>query len=227
MVYSSHEGELTTLAASDDTRNDVAYTGVPGITNAETDLGGRGQNTITFRNRDDIGLTLEYFLDSQGDVVFLDPRAPSMYGPQPGNVEHILKLAGSYAWENGFEVGAVEFWNSGTIYSRTFLASSRHLPVLGDPYEFGGVTAPWVEDGAVGTSETGSYGTLDLRAKYTMDVFDDRYQAEFFLDIFNALDDQASIRHQDLSAGGDGFGFGQANNWVEPRRFYLGARLSV
>jgi len=164
--------------------------------------------------------------DFQGDVVFLDPRAPNMYGKQPGNVEHILKLAGSYAWENGFEVGAVYFWNSGTIYSRTFSASGRHLPVLGDEYEFGGVTASWVEDGAVGVNATESYGTLDLRAKYTLDLFDDRYQAEFFLDIFNALDDQAPNRHQDLSVGDGVYQFGESNNWVAPRRFYLGARLS-
>ncbi|HEX2139999.1 MAG TPA: TonB-dependent receptor [Woeseiaceae bacterium] len=164
--------------------------------------------------------------DFQGDVVFLDPRAPNMYGPQPGNVEHILKLAGSYAWENGFEVGAVYFWNSGTLYSETFLASSRHLPILGAAYEHGGVTAPWVAEGAVGAFKTDSYGTLDLRAKYTMDLFDDRYQAEFFLDIFNALDDQAPIRNQDLASGDGVYEFGVSNNWVEPRRFYLGARLS-
>lgn len=164
--------------------------------------------------------------DFQGDLVVLDPRAPNMYGPQPGNVEHILKLAGSYAWDNGFEVGAVYAWNSGTVYSRTFLILSRHLPVFGDPYEAGGVTQPWVEEGAVGAFETDSYGTLDLRAKYTMDLWDDRYQAEFFLDVFNVLDDQAPIRSQDLASGDGVYSFGQANNWVEPRRLYLGARLS-
>lgn len=63
-----------------------------------------------------------------------------------------------------------------------------------------------------------------MRAKYT-------YQApvgelEFFLDIFNILDNQAAIAEQDL-VGGDGvYDFGEANDWVEPRRFYLGARYS-
>ena len=38
--------------------------------------------------------------------------------------------------------------------------------------------------------------------------------------------DQAAIREQDL-LGGDGvFAFGEENAWVEPRRFFLGARLS-
>ncbi len=83
-----------------------------------------------------------------------------------------------------------------------------------------------MEDGAVGAFKTDPYGTLDVRVKYTRSLWDDRYQAEFFLDIFNILDDQAPIRNQDLGAGGGGFTFGEANNWVEPRRFYLGARLS-
>ena len=164
--------------------------------------------------------------DFQGDALFLDPRAPNMYGPQPGNVEHMLKLAGSYAWENGFEVGAVYFWNSGTLYSQTFSAQGRHLPVPGPAFEAGGINMNWIAEGAVGGLKTGSHGTLDLRAKYTMGVFDDRYQAEFFLDIFNALDDQAPIREQDL-LGGDGvFDHGEPNAWVEPRRLFLGARLS-
>ena len=61
--------------------------------------------------------------------------------------------------------------------------------------------------------------------KYIVD-FGDAYTAEFFLDVFNVLDDQATRRVQDLSGGGDGFSFGQANDWVLPRRFYLGARMS-
>jgi Carboxypeptidase regulatory-like domain len=164
--------------------------------------------------------------DFQGDVLRLDPRAPNMFGPQPGNVEHILKLAGSYAWENGFEVGAVYFWNSGTLYSETFEASGRHLPITGDTFEFAGTTRPWIAENSVGSRKTPSYGTLDVRAKYTMDLWDDRYQAEFFLDVFNVLDDQATVRQQDLAAGDGVFEFGEDNNWVDPRRLYLGARLS-
>ena len=31
--------------------------------------------------------------DFQGDVLFLDPRAPNQYGVQPGSIEHLFKLA--------------------------------------------------------------------------------------------------------------------------------------
>lgn len=166
--------------------------------------------------------------DFQGDVIWLDPRAPGQSGDQPGNIAHLAKLAGSYRWDNGLEVGATYAWNSGTRYSETFAASGRHLPVrvaTADAYDFQGVTARWLREDAVGCCVTPSFGTLNARVKYVWD-FADRYSAEFFLDIFNVLDDQAVRREQDLSAGADGFDFNQANDWVTPRRFYLGARMS-
>lgn len=164
--------------------------------------------------------------DFQGDVIWLDPRAINATGPQPGNVEHILKLLGSYRWDNGIEVGGSYVWNSGTLYSQTFAASGRHLPTRVDTaFVDNGVSARWLAPGSIGAESTPSYGTLNARVKYTMD-FADRYTAEFFLDIFNVLDDQAPIRQMDL-AGGDGvFQFGQASAWVLPRRFFLGARMS-
>ena len=164
--------------------------------------------------------------DFQGDLLRLDPRAPGMYGDQPGNVEHLIKLAGSYRWDNGLELGATYAWNSGTLYSITQSVARRHFPVVVDtPYEFQGVTDNWTDEGTVGTQSTPSFGILNARAKYVMD-FGDSYTAEFFLDIFNVLDNQAVRREQDLLAGGDGFAFGEGNAWIEPRRFYLGARLS-
>ncbi|WP_286272483.1 TonB-dependent receptor [Thalassotalea hakodatensis] len=163
--------------------------------------------------------------DFQGDWEVLDPRAPNMYGKQPGNIEHQAKVLGTYYFENGIEVGAVYNWNSGTRYSKTFALYGRHLPLMEEnAYEFGGWNTEWVQDGVVGSDVTPSYGTLDIRVKYVHEF--DNYKAEFFLDIFNALDDQAPIRVQDL-AGGDGtFSYGEEMEWVEPRRFYLGARIS-
>lgn len=163
--------------------------------------------------------------DYQGDVAWLDPRAPGVYGDQPGNMQHLVKLFGSYKFDNGIEVGGVYHWNSGTLYSNTFSAGGRHLPTPGPAYEYGGHTTTWVPEGTVGVNESPSYGTLDLRVKYTYD-FGEHYQAEFFLDVFNALDDQAVRREQDLVAGDGVYSFGEAVDWVKPRRFYLGARLS-
>ncbi|MBB1416605.1 MULTISPECIES: TonB-dependent receptor [unclassified Pseudoalteromonas] len=163
--------------------------------------------------------------DFQGDWEILDPRAPNMYGKQPGNVEHQFKILGTYYFDNNFEVGAVYNWNSGTRYSKAQLISGRYLPLqVDEAYEFGGYETNWVADNSVGSEVTPSYGTLDIRVKYTHDF--DQYKAEFFLDIFNILDDQATTVEQGLASGDGNFAFGEATDWVEPRRFYLGARLS-
>lgn len=163
--------------------------------------------------------------DFQGDVVWLDPRAPGMSGDQPGNIEHIFKVAGSYFFDNGIEVGAIYNWNSGMIYSETWSVASRHLPIRVDTaYEAGGTTQRWVDSDSIGSHKNKSYGTLDLRVKYSH-MFG-KYNAEFFLDVFNVLDEQSSIRQQDLLAGDGVYDFGKAMDWVEPRRFYIGTRVT-
>jgi hypothetical protein len=163
--------------------------------------------------------------DFQGDVVWLDPRSPNQYGKQPGNVEWLAKVAGSYRFDFGLELGATYRWNSGLRYSRTWSIYGRHLPMrVDEAYEDMGVTSRWIAPDAVGGYTASSYGTLDLRAKYTLPI--GRFDAEFFVDIFNVLDDQAATREQDLSAGDGVFDFGQPVDWVEPRRFYLGTRFS-
>jgi hypothetical protein len=164
--------------------------------------------------------------DFQGDVVFLDPRGPNANGDQPGNTEHLIKLAGSYRWDNGVEVGGTFNWNSGTLYSETFAASGRHLPVrVATAYDDQGTVQRWLEPGAIGGQETESYGILDLRVKYVFE-FGENLATELFLDVFNVLDNQAARRNQDLSSGADGFSFNEPNDWVDPRRFFLGARVS-
>ena len=50
-------------------------------------------------------------------------------------------------------------------------------------------------------------------------------EVDFFLDIFNVLDDQQVIRVQDLTGGGEGFEFLEGINFVQPRRYFIGARL--
>ena len=165
--------------------------------------------------------------DFQGDWIALDPRAPNQYTTQPGNIDHLLKLAGSYRWDNGLEVGATYSWNSGTAYSRTWLIYGRHLPDmhLDTPYEHRGVVDNWVKDDAIGGETTPSYGVLNARVKYVVE-FGDSTDVEFFLDVFNVLDDQAVTREQDLLDGGDSWDYQEASNWVLPRRLYLGARMS-
>jgi Tfp pilus assembly protein PilW len=164
--------------------------------------------------------------DFQGDAVWLDPRAPNQWGPQPGNIKHLVKLAGSYQWDNGIEIGATYFWNSGLLYSEAWRIGGWHLPSRVDTaYEDNGVTTRWLAPNSVGSHSSSSYGSLNLRAKYVLD-FGSSYSAEFFVDIFNALDNQAATREQDLLRGDGVYDFGEDNAWVLPRRFYLGVRLS-
>ena len=56
--------------------------------------------------------------DFQGDVIYLDPRAPNQTGDQPGLIAHVFKVSSSYSWDNGFQVGGNWRWNSGTYAAR-------------------------------------------------------------------------------------------------------------
>lgn len=164
--------------------------------------------------------------DFAGDVLFLDPRAPNVYGTQPGSVDHLFKVAGSYKLFNRLELGGVYNWNSGSHASRTALQSGRNLPQqVHDPYVFGNISEQWLEEDVVGTLTNPSYGTLDLRAAWSQPL-PRSTSLELFVDLFNALNDQAVIREQDLVAGqGPGLEFGKPLTFVQPRRFYLGARF--
>lgn len=164
--------------------------------------------------------------DLQGDFIFLDPRGPNMYADQPGNIEHSARAFGTYYFDNGIEIGAVYNWNSGTSYTKAgSIQYRRYVPIqVETPYDFGGHTDRWIAEGSIASEKTPAYGTLDMRVKYSYDFGED-YTAEFFLDIFNVFDDQATIEEEQLISGSGSFAFGEAKDWVEPRRFYLGAKL--
>ena len=162
--------------------------------------------------------------DFQGDWLAIDPRAPNMWGRQPGNIEHQFKAFGSYEFNFGLELSAVFNWNSGIIYSRSQLISSRYLPIMGEEYEFDGIYDTWVLPNSIGAETGPSYYTLDMRAKYVKEL--PVGELEFFVDVFNVLNKQSPISHMALVDGNGVYAFGQPNDWVEPRRAYLGVRYS-
>ena len=82
----------------------------------------------------------------------------------------------------------------------------------------------WIAGDALGFIDGNEYGVLDVRGSYLWSV-NDRVEVDFFLDIFNLLDQQDVIRVQDLLGGGDGFEYLEGIDFVEPRRYFLGARL--
>ncbi|MCH9650241.1 MAG: TonB-dependent receptor [Deltaproteobacteria bacterium] len=172
--------------------------------------------------------------DFQGDVIWLDPRAPNQQGPQPGLVEHLFKVAGTYQFDNGISLGGKYRWNSGALASNSFRTSGRNIPcrvartACGTSdiptFDFAGTTQAWIQPGNVGGFENPSYGILDLRLSYLWRL-GGRWEADFFLDVFNALDEQDITQSQTLVAGRDGVEFGEGLEFVEPQRFFLGARL--
>jgi hypothetical protein len=61
--YASHEGELSSLAADQSSRNDVAYLG-GNPTGRDLPLGGLGSDSITSRDGTEMKITAEYYLDT-------------------------------------------------------------------------------------------------------------------------------------------------------------------
>jgi hypothetical protein len=161
----------------------------------------------------------------------LDPRAPNRTGVQPGLVEHLFKVHSSYNWDNGFQVGGGYRWNSGVTLNRNEgQAFSRSLPDrVATPFGFGGFPGgtfddQWIAPDALGFIDGNSYGVFDLRGAYLWSP-NDRLDVDFFVDVFNVLDEQDVTIVQDLVSGGQGFAFLEGKEFVQPRRFFLGARL--
>jgi hypothetical protein len=163
--------------------------------------------------------------DFQGDVLFLDPRAPNQLGKQPGSIAHIFKIGGSYRFPFGFQFGATYMYNSGTLSSKTFRASGRNLPeTVHVPFEFAGITDFWIAPDTVGALTNPAADLLNLRLEYIHNF--GQVKAEIFADCFNVLNDQGAVREQDLVAGQGTRAFGDEILWNLPRAFFLGARLS-
>ncbi|MNS44347.1 TonB-dependent Receptor Plug Domain protein [compost metagenome] len=162
--------------------------------------------------------------DFQGDWLALDPRAPNVWGKQAGNIEHQFKAFGSYDFDFGLQVSGVFNWNSGSLYTPADVVQSRFLPPMSGGYEFGGVVDSWVLPGFVGAEKNPSYYTFDMRFKYVRDL--PIGEAEFFLDIFNVLDQQSTTSVVANRAGSGQYSYQDPNNWVAPRRAYLGVRYS-
>jgi hypothetical protein len=163
--------------------------------------------------------------DFAGDVLWLDPRAPNMYGTVPGTIHHLFKGGGSYTTKWGIEIGGGYRWNSGTVVNRTFLSSSRRLPFrVATPFEFAGITNQrWVAPDSVGAVKNPSWGQFDVRLQYIRPI--SKLTTEFFVDVFNLFNGQDATRVEDLVAGTGTTAFGDEITWVSPRRAFFGARV--
>ncbi|MDP1913552.1 TonB-dependent receptor [Brevundimonas sp.] len=161
--------------------------------------------------------------DFQGDWVALDPRAPNVYGQQPGNIKHQFKAYGAYDFDFGLQVAGVFNWNSGALYTPSQLIYGRYFAPMSAPYQYYGVTDSYLSQ-PPGTETGPSYYTFDMRFKYEHAL--PFGNAEFFLDIFNVLNNQAATDEQKLVSGSGLYAYQEATNWVAPRRAYVGVRFS-
>lgn len=163
--------------------------------------------------------------DFAGDDLQFDPRSPNLYGKLPGGIDHIFKVAGSYRFDFGLEVGGSYNWNSGTYDTLAVISSARYLPIgVDEEFDFNGTSYAWTDPDAVGAIENDSYGTLDLRTSYVWAVTE-AIDVDLFIDMFNVFDDQATILSEAAVGGANGIAFGEGKQFVQPQRFFLGARL--
>jgi hypothetical protein len=209
---------LGTLAGGE--RN---YTGLEvTLTKYKTD-NWNGQASYTY-NEADGNTNSDGNADYQGDLIFLDPRAPNVFGPQPGNIKHQFKAYASYDFDFGLQVSGVFNWNSGALYTPAAIVGGRYFAPTVAAYQYNGVTDTYLAPGRVGSQSNPSYYTFDMRFKYVKDL--PIGAAEFFLDVFNVMDQQSATSVMPVLAGSGLYGYQEANAWVAPRRAYLGVRYS-
>lgn len=162
--------------------------------------------------------------DFAGDVLWLDPRAPNMYGTVAGTIKNLFKTGGSYTTRFGLELGGSFRYNSGTIVNKAQFASSRRLPIeVTTAYDFNGVSDFWVTPDAIGTVHNPGWGQFDARIQYVRKM--GKATGEAFLDIFNVTNNQGAVRLQDLTAGSGTTRFLDEFQWLNPRNAFVGFRV--
>ncbi len=180
--------------------------------------GWQGMFSTTFTNATGNSLS-SGDADFQGDSARVDPRAPWMNGTLIGSIDHQFKGYLSYTVQDGFlkglNVGATGVYLSGQHYSRGLGAYGRILQ------------GPFIPDfdASPGERVGPAYANLDARIKYGF-TFATKFKGEVFVDIFNVTNRQAATALEESSNGVSGGRFGEAIGWQQPRRFYLGARVS-
>ena len=164
--------------------------------------------------------------DFQGDVLFLDPRAPNQYGTQPGLIRHLVEGRRFVHLADGPAVRRHVRLELRRSHQPHVPGVDRNLPIRvlsAEAYSFGGTTQRWIAPDTVGAYQNPGYATFDLRTQYNKRV--GKYNYEVFVDMFNLFNAQSTILENDLVAGLGTVPFGGEVQWVLPRRAFLGARV--
>ncbi|MBN1225281.1 MAG: TonB-dependent receptor [Candidatus Aminicenantes bacterium] len=149
-----------------------------------------------------------------GDMPEIDPRNPWMWGPLPGTIPHILKLFGTYRSPIGLNVGAIFYWQSGIVYTESYMQK--------DDYMNWPLNNQWTELVQSGQEHGPSWYNVDLKLSYPL-----RWRGtslELFLDVYNLTDNQAGW-FVEPSRNNAQWDYQQINRVLSPRRIYLGARF--
>ncbi|MCZ7649834.1 MAG: TonB-dependent receptor [Thermoanaerobaculia bacterium] len=156
--------------------------------------------------------------DLQGDFVFLDPRQPYMWGPLPGTIENQAKLFGSWRTPWRVELGGLVYWNDGAVFTEALRWRPTGSNIL---YNYQRPDGSWVR---TGQEKHPGYTTVDLRLALPVRI--GRVDASFFVDVFNALDEQDPIRVEESHNGAEFTTYREPRLLLEPRRWQLGVRLA-
>lgn len=149
-----------------------------------------------------------------GDMPEIDPRNPWMWGPLPGTIPHMVKLFGTFRAPFGLNVGAVFYWQSGIVYTESYLQK--------DDYMNWPLNPQWTELVKSGQERGPSWYNVDLKLSYPV-----RWKGtslELFLDVYNLTNNQAGWFVEPARNNAQ-WAFGEVNRVLNPRRMYLGARF--
>ncbi len=151
----------------------------------------------------------------QGDMPEIDPRNSWMWGPLPGTIPHMLKLYGTYRTPFGLNLGTVIYWQSGIVYSESYLQKDDYLNYP--------LNEQWTELVKSGQEHGPSWYNIDFKISYPLKIR--KTTLELFLDLYNLTDNQAGW-FVEPSRNNAQWSYQQVNRVLNPRRLYLGTRFS-
>lgn len=150
-----------------------------------------------------------------GDIISLDPRNDWMWGRLPGTIPHKIKLFGTYRTPFGLNIGGMFYWNSGFIYTESYLRKDCYINWPLNPQE--------TELAKSGEQNGPGWYQVDLKLNYIY-KFTQNINVELFLDIYNFTNNQTGY-NVEYARNSSQWAYQQVNRVLNPRRIYLGARF--
>ncbi len=161
--YFNHKAELTQVAADQTVRDNVGFRSNAGSTLAQRNLGGAGSNLETHRDREEYGLSGEYFLDTDfGSHTFkagytFSTNTYAENGTVPGNVTYASLAAGSLPVPTNWET-----YSTGTGTATGY--TSRSVTSVDNARILAAINASTTAKATFGVGPTGTVTEAQLNA---------------------------------------------------------------